>query len=223
MFGVDVPWAHLKLKGCIRHDVDTSRTFDTGGLQPSQTLNTHGTVIGDRAKSLRDGHCRRCTRVLTEVDLTRVIPVGSGAKNDRWGQGVAADTKPHVTGVGKSTNGVQVVVGDDAGSQGVESEIARILDGTRHDRDRGSQAIGRGDVEATLVIQRAPKGGEGVVHNGVVHSGIDGETADLHINGTHVHGIFGDGQCPYRREVEGCNEASTKVKPVHVEQVGLEL
>lgn len=174
----DVPGADKKQKQRIVHDVDTSGTADTGGLQPAQTLKTDGTVVGDGAERLGDGHRGGGAGALTKVDFTRVQPQCGRAKGDRRKQRVPADTKPHVTGVGESGDGVQVVGTHDTGSQGVEGEVSAVSDQTQHDGDRRSQTVCGGDIETTLVIQVSRNYGGGVVYDGVVDAGVDCERSD---------------------------------------------
>lgn len=199
----DAPRADEKQKLRIVHDVDTSGTANTGGLQPLQTLKTDGTVVGDGAERLGNGHRGGGAGALTKVDFTRVQPQCGRPKGDGRKQRVSADTKPHVTGVGESGDGVQVVATHDTGSQGVEGEISAVSDQTQRDGDGRCQPICGGDVETTLVVQISRKDGGCVVYDGVVYAWVDCERPNQQANGRNAHRILCDGQCPYRSEVVG--------------------
>lgn len=120
----NVPGTDLELEVSVVHDVDTTRTGDTGCLQPTQTLNTHCTIVSDRTQGLGDGDGGCRARSLTQVDLTSILPIGSGTKDNRWRQGVRTDTKPHVTRIDKAAHGVQVIVTHHTGPQGIEGKVA---------------------------------------------------------------------------------------------------
>lgn len=191
---IDRPWADLEEQGSVSHDVDTAATLDAGGLGPLQTLNTDGTVVGDLSKRLGNSGNGRSTCGLAKIDSSAVQPADGRTKDDGRNQGVSADTNPHVAGVGERGNRVKGVDTDNVCTQRVEGEVARVLNGTGGDRHRRNQAIGRGHVEATLVVQVTGKGGESVVHNGVVDTRVDGETSNLQAQWRHGDSVVSDGQ-----------------------------